>query len=118
MDETVRAEYESILAEVVIERGKLVGFGCESDEYAWEDWDSDNPHLAECGVAEHRTPVESAWEEFVGTLAEPTHETHHGVDLPGVTCTCGRLTDRTFRMEQPVQEVAEAVFTKLYQRTH
>lgn len=112
MDEGMMAEYCEALSQVVLARGTLVHE--DPSIYMWEDDDAYNdcPHLSECRVVHYGDPVEVQWDEFLGTDITPA--THHGVDLPGVHCACGRVTDRTVRLNMPVPEMLREMFSRLY----
>ncbi|HEU4752325.1 MAG TPA: hypothetical protein VFU47_04380 [Armatimonadota bacterium] len=125
MSPEVRAEYDSIVTELVLERGWVVKH--DPSEYGWEDgafeeWSRDyserRSHLARCR-ATARGPVreDATWREFVGTFAPGgPNETRHGIEVQGATCACGRVKDRTVRLEGTVSDLSGAVFSRLYQR--
>lgn len=114
MSDKVRAEYERVLARVVIRHGSVVVR--EDGWYGWSDYNA-SQHLRSCGVASHGTPHEDTWQEFKGTFYEGDTSIH-GVGMPGVTCNCGTISDRSMRVLITVQEIAEAVFSEAYQEWH
>lgn len=119
MSAEVRKEYEAVLAAIVLERGALVGVGKEDSNFSWEDYSNYDltyqPHWHSCKVT-HGAASESRWTEFDGTFADPPYASHHGIDLSGVTCACGMLTNRTLRLREPVQTLIPEIFSLLYHR--
>lgn len=125
MDDAVRAEYESILAEVIIDQGDVVvREDSQTKVYDWVDrscevWSEDYTsrwcHTAQCPVVAHGTPTEVEWEEFEGSFAENSQRA--GVELPGVSCQCGKLADRVLRLEISARDLTEAAFSKLHYRS-
>ena len=120
----VRAEYEAIVAELVLERGWVVKR--HPSEYGWQDgafeeWTCDyrrRSHLARCR-ATARGPVREdvTWSEFVGTFAPGgPNETRHGIEVDGASCACGKVQDRTVRLEGTISDLIGAVFQRLYER--
>lgn len=112
MSDAVRAEYERVLARVIIKRGSVV---VQTDGwYGWVDYDA-TTHVSKCGVATHGAPDEDTWYEFKGTFYEGDTSVH-GMALSGVTCKCGRITDRSLRWQASVVEVATEVFAEAYSK--
>lgn len=124
MSPEVRAEYEVILAELVLERGYVVRE--HPTEYGWEDdgfveWSRDHQrrsHLVKCKPRASGAVREDAeWSEFVGTFAPggPT-ERRHGLEVDQVVCSCGRVNLRTVRLEGTISDLTGAVFERLYRK--
>lgn len=113
MDDAVQAEYDRLLARVVLKQGELVRK--DESQYGWHDyndgWVRDSHHRT-CEVTCKRVQ-EVTWYEFQGTFYEGD-ESVHGVSAFGVTCACGKLKDREVRWSAAMQEVAQAVFEELY----
>lgn len=118
MDPRVQAEYDDVLAQVVIKRGTLVS--ANESLYGWiaQDWLHISRHREYgdgCRIVSYGRPVENEWDEFAGTFEEVDHR-RSGVDLPGVSCACGKVENRTMRLDVPMQQLAEGVFMELYGR--
>lgn len=124
MSPEVRAEYESIVTELVLERGWVVK--PSPSEYGWtdqefEEWTRDyqrRSHLARCrATASGPVREDATWREFVGTFAPGgPNETRHGIEVDGATCACGKVQGRTVRLEATISDLSGAVFSRLYQR--
>lgn len=124
MSPEVRAEYESIVTELVLERGWVVK--PSPSEYGWtdqefEEWTRDyqrRSHLARCRATAHGPVREDAtWREFVGTFAPGgPNETRHGIEVDGATCACGKVRGRTVRLEATISDLGGAVFERLYRK--
>ena len=113
MDDRVRAEYERILTAAILKHGSLVRK--DASQYGWldgleygEGWK--NPrHSVQCGIAKTGRIVEDAyWYEFMGTFYEGDN-TVHGMEVHGVTCNCGKITDRVFRWSESPGEAIRIV---------
>lgn len=125
MSPEVRAEYESIVTELVLERGWVVK--PRPSEYGWEDgafeeWSRDyserRSHLAKCkATATGPVREDATWREFVGTFAPGgPNERRHGIEVDEATCACGRVKDRTVRLEGTISDLSGAIFSRLYRR--
>jgi hypothetical protein len=121
MDDRVRAEYEKILTAAIIKNGQLVR--TNGGYYGWGDYEGDyggdfrSPrHSTTCGIAKTgRVEEDAYWYEFMGTFYEGDN-TKHGMEVHGVSCNCGRITDRVFRWSESPGEairiVLEGVLTE------
>lgn len=124
MSPEVRAEYEVILAELVLERGWVVK--ADPSEYGWtdqafEEWTRGyqrRSHLVKCKPrASGAVREDVTWSQFVGTFAPGgPNETRHGIEVDQVVCSCGRVNLRTVRLEATISDLTGAVFERLYQR--
>lgn len=133
MSPEVRAEYEAIVTELVLQRGRVVMN--DPTEYGWADatldvWKRDEgpggerlydgpfSHFTQCDAFAIGHLVEDVrWAHFVGTFnpGGPT-EPRHGVEVHDVSCMCGRVKLRTVRWEGSIHDLAGAVFERLYRR--
>lgn len=120
MSPEAQAEYDEALTAAVLKHGTLVRE--DPSFYGWEDFDyhlghglrsRHTAHHLKCEIVSTGKPVESTWHEFQGTFYEGDTSVH-GIDLPEVTCACGKVQDRTFRWQARMQEVAEAVFEEAF----
>lgn len=109
MSDEVRAEYEKILATVVIRYGSIIALG--ATRYGWHDYDA-TQHIRTCGVQLRGTVDEDAWYEFAGTFVDDMYV--QGTTLHDVSCSCGKLTSRRLRWSASVSDVAEAVISEAY----
>lgn len=121
MDDRVKAEYEALVTKAVIRHGNLVDKSASL--YGWMDqrddyesgslWGGGPRHIVSCGVASTGKVVEDAtWYEFAGTFAEGDNY-KHGMEVHGVTCNCGRLTDRVYRWDANPGEAIRTVLEAL-----
>lgn len=113
MDDRVREEYNRILTAAIIKNGSLVR--TDASQYGWSDYgdygnDFTKPrHSTTCGIAKTGRVVEDAdWYEFMGTFYEGDN-TVHGMEVHGVSCNCGRITDRVFRWSESPGEAIRIV---------
>lgn len=122
MSPEVRAEYDKALIAAILKRGTMVSE--DASIYGWEDYDYHfgpswsraerrTPHHLACVLVSIGRPVETRWDEFQGTFYEGD-TSEHGVELPGITCECGKLEDRTLRWKASPQAIAEAVFEEAF----
>ncbi|HEU4754403.1 MAG TPA: hypothetical protein VFU47_14945 [Armatimonadota bacterium] len=125
MSPEVRAEYEAIVTELVLERGWVVK--PSPSEYGWQDgafeeWSRDyterRSHLARCrATATGPVREDATWSEFVGTFAPGgPNERRHGIEVDGATCACGKVKGRTVRLEGTVHDLGGAVFERLFRK--
>lgn len=114
MDSNVKQEYDALLTEIALKQGALMS-PPNLRQYGWID--GDYAHLSSCGVRTWGAVRETEFQQFEGTFFEG-ERIRHAVDVSGVTCNCGFLTDREVRWEPTggLSEVAEAVFTALYEK--
>lgn len=120
--DSVQAEYTAIITRAIIKHGSLVRsdsslFGWVSDEdYGKGErytWPVGPRHSITCGIAKTgRVDEHAYWYEFMGTFYEGDN-TVHGMEVHGVTCNCGRITDRTFRWKESVGEAIRLVMMEL-----
>jgi hypothetical protein len=112
MSPEVRAEYNRALARAAAKNGSFVA--PNASFYGWMDWNA-YEHMKTCQVVVPDTAKaeEDTWDEFQGTFYEGD-TTHTGVVVKGVSCRCGRYTNRDVRWAATVQEVAEAVFIEAF----
>lgn len=103
---TIKAEYENALRIAVLRHGALTD--PDSHAYGWiaDDWE----HKRWCKLTSEQVPTEAAWTEFGDSFTEH-HPTKHGIDLPGVSCACGAITDRTMRWDAHPAEMIQIVLT-------
>lgn len=113
----VQTEYEKILTAAIIKHGSIVRQ--DASLYGWiSDEEYSLPfrgprHSVECGIASTGLVEEHAtWYEFAGTFAEQDNY-KHGMEVHGVTCNCGKITDRVFRWDAPVGEAIRTVMMGL-----
>jgi len=115
VDENVRREYETLLAQIAVRQGALLR-PANDRGYGWIDpeWE----HLSRCGVRSWGRATETTFQQFEGTFFEG-ERIHHAVDVADVTCHCGEITGREVRWEPSngLSDVAEAVFAALYEKT-
>lgn len=116
--ELVRIEYERILTAAILKHGMLVSktastFGWTgADEEYGSSWRGPR-HSTECGIAKTgRVEEDSTWYEFAGTFASNDHY-KHGMEVHGVTCNCGKITDRVYRWDASVGEAIRTVTMEL-----
>ena len=107
MDDWVKEEYERILTAAILKNGSLVR-NEGNTYYGWTDYEA-TTHISSCGAAKTGRIVEDAyWYEFMGTFYEGD-ETVHGMEVHGVTCNCGRITDRVYRWSESPGEAIRIV---------
>jgi len=117
--ERVQTEYEKILTAAILRHGALVRR--DPSAFGWAGGDEEyglgwrNPrHSATCGIASTgRVDEDVTWHEFAGTFAEYNEGIKHGMEVHGVTCNCGKLTDRVFRWDASVGEAIKLVMVEL-----
>jgi len=112
MSPEVEREYHEILARLIAEHGYPVRPPGEWSFYSQHEYDG---HTRSCGVVSYGKPQEDTWSEFQGTFADD--HTVHGATVT-VTCNCGRYVDRTVRWNVRATEMAELIFTALYEKLH
>ena len=119
--EKVQTEYDRILVAAILKNGSVVNNG--PNYYGWvcmDDYDLGPrggwidavKHSTACGIASTgRIDDHATWYEFGGTDADPNYKI--GMEVHGVTCNCGKLTDRVFRWDAPVGEAIKTVMMEL-----
>lgn len=112
MDDRVKAEYEKVLSAAIIKNGSMVDN--RPSQFAWRDYDTeyDGPagvrHIYSCGtVSVGEIKEDATWWEFAGTFADDHYK--HGMEVHGVTCNCGKITNRIYRWDAPVSEAIKIV---------
>jgi hypothetical protein len=119
MDERLEAEYKKILTAAIIKNGSLVKQDGGS-QFGWADSNTEwgvglrgTRHTSSCGIAKTgRVEEYASWYEFMGTFYEGDN-TVHGMEVHGVTCNCGLITDRVFRWSTSVSEAIREVMMGL-----
>lgn len=114
MEDRVRVEYERILTAAIIKNGMPVSR--DGGYYGWGDYEIEYPndyeggrHSVACGIAKTgRVDEDAYWQEFMGTFYEGD-ETKHGMEVSGVSCNCGRITDRVYRWSESPGEAIRIV---------
>lgn len=114
MSPEVRAEYETILKRIVLKYGSVVDRA--ADIFGWQDYGL-TTHARKCMITAQGEIHEDVWNEFMGTFYEGDTSVH-GMLVTAVDCTCGQIKHRKMRWSASVQEIAEAVFTELYEERH
>lgn len=117
MNEEIQKEYDRLLIKLVLRHGDLVSE--RATTFGWRDYAETFPndwygrtfveHLERCGIQSVGSVQEEIWYEFQGTFYEGDNSVH-GVAVFGLTCNCGKLTNRSVRWSARMQEVAQAVF--------
>jgi predicted Fe-S protein YdhL (DUF1289 family) len=118
-EDRVKTEYEALLTAAILKHGTLVskdasyyGWQGSNEEYAETAWRGPR-HSVTCGIASTgRVEEHAAWSEFAGTFASNDYY-KHGMEVHGVTCNCGKLTDRVFRWDSHVGEAIRLVMMEL-----
>lgn len=111
MSPDVEREYQNAIRQVVLKHGTPISLPGQG-RWGWQDFEAGN-HLWQCGGRSDREVAEDDWYEFV-SMGGPGDGHTHGVSLPGVSCNCGHLTDRTVRWQAHPSEIAEAVFEQAF----
>jgi hypothetical protein len=101
--------YDAALLAAVLKHGVLVEKN--PDIYSWMDLDW--KHVRVCQVTTTDKPVEDHWNEFMGSFYEGDTSVH-GIVLNKVSCACGKLKNRSLRLQGSVSEIAEAVFEEAF----
>lgn len=121
MDDRVKAEYEKVVSAAIIMNGLMVSNS--PSMYAWRDYDTEYDgsggyrHIYSCGTASvGEVKEDTTWWEFAGTDADNHYK--HGMEVRGVTCNCGKITNRTYRWDASVGEAIKIVLENvLLERT-
>jgi hypothetical protein len=103
----VEDEYRKIMIDLVLQHGTLVD--PFANLFGWVDADYD--HVRDCPTTALAVE-EDSWSEFAGTFA-PDDNLIHGITAVGVTCVCGRLTNRRVRWAGRMQDIARAMFNEM-----
>lgn len=121
----VQAEYEKLLTAAILKNGSLVS--ADASLYGWvtmDDydlgprggWSGATRHSLSCGIASTgRVEEDATWYEFAGTFASNDHY-KHGMEVHGVTCNCGKITNRVYRWDAPVGEAIRLVLMELLEK--
>lgn len=109
MSDSAKAELRALIVSKLMANGDVVSL----DPTYYGGWESygDTVHLQECGgKADPDTKLEETYvREFMGTFYEGDSSVAV-VELKGVSCNCGNLTDRTIRLKSTI---GEFIFTLL-----
>jgi hypothetical protein len=108
-----KQEYNKALVAFVVGHGSPVRDTTRPSIYSgWMagDYVEIREHLDTCTIAASRID-DSEWGEFMGTFAEPSVQTQHGVDAV-VTCACGQIEGRAFRFTGTFSELVQGVLSE------
>ena len=113
MSEDWREGYRKAVFALALRKGTAVTSGRGYRTYSsWGDFvrtASIKEHLKNCALDMAKTSlVESAWEEFDGTFANPPWSEKHGMDVVG-ECVCGVLDDIHLRVTSSISDILNAL---------
>jgi hypothetical protein len=97
----------------MIEHGTPVGDGDDSHLYYGyidHNWRELLDHLATCSPDPIKSTsiIDKTWTEFAGTFADRSEDLRHGLELT-VTCSCGKVRDKRWRLEKGFGELVRAL---------